>query len=82
MKELRTHDDNRIAVRFACEWRDESGNWLRSSGNENWKFDERGPMRTRIARINGRPIAEAERSLRWPQGRRPIDHPGLTALGL
>jgi uncharacterized protein len=82
VKELWAHDDNRIAVRFAYEWRDDSGNWIRSYGNENWEFDERGLMRTRIASINDRPIAEFERLLRWSAGRRPDDHPGLSALGL
>jgi len=69
-------------VRFAYEWRDDSGNWYRSYGNENWEFDEQGLMRRRIASINDTPISEAERKFRWPQGRRPDDHPGLSDLGL
>ena len=82
IKELWTFGDNRIAVRFAYEWHDDAGNWFRSYGNENWEFDERGLMRRRIASINDLPIKEAERKYRWPLGRRPDDHPGLTDLGL
>jgi uncharacterized protein len=82
IKELWTCADNRIAVRFAYEWHDDSGNWFRSYGNENWEFDADGYMRRRIASINDLPIAEAERSFRWPLGRRPDDQPGLTELGL
>jgi nuclear transport factor 2 (NTF2) superfamily protein len=82
IKELWAFRENRIAVRFAYEWRDDSGNWFRSYGNENWEFDERGLMRRRIASINDRPIAESERKYGWPLGRRPDDHPGLSALGL
>ncbi len=82
IKEVWAFKDNRIAVRFAYEWRDDSNNWYRSYGNENWEFDEHGLMRRRIASINDHPIAESERKFRWPQGRRPDDHPGLSALGL
>ncbi|MEO7576737.1 MAG: DUF1348 family protein [Massilia sp.] len=73
---------NRIAVRFAYEWRDDSGQWYRSYGNENWEFDDAGLMALRIASINDAPIAESERKFHWPQGRRPDDHPTLSALGL
>ena len=82
IKELWAFSDNRIAVRFAYEWRDDSGQWYRSYGNENWEFDERGFMQRRIASINDLPIAASERKFHWPLGRRPDDHPGLTALGL
>jgi nuclear transport factor 2 (NTF2) superfamily protein len=82
IKELWAHDGNRIAVRFAYEWHDESGNWFRSYGNENWEFAENGLMRRRIASINDLAIAGHERKFRWPQGRRPDDHPGLSDLGL
>ncbi len=82
IKELWAHDGNRIAVRFAYEWHDADGNWFRSYGNENWEFAENGLMRRRIASINDLAIAEAERKFRWPQGRRPDDHPGLSDLGL
>jgi nuclear transport factor 2 (NTF2) superfamily protein len=82
IKELWAHQDNRIAVRFAYEWRDHSGHWTRSYGNENWEFDEHGFMRRRIASINDLPIAESDRKYRWPLGHRPDDHPGLTELGL
>ncbi|MDX1711614.1 MAG: nuclear transport factor 2 family protein [Rhodovibrionaceae bacterium] len=82
IKELWTFADNRIAVRFAYEWHDDSGNWTRSYGNENWEFDADGLMRRRIASINDLPIAEADRKFHWPQGRRPDDHPGLSDLGL
>jgi uncharacterized protein len=82
IKEVWAFTDNRIAVRFAYEWRDDSNNWYRSYGNENWEFDEHGLMRRRIASINDQPITESERKFRWPQGRRPDDHPGLSALGL
>ena len=82
VKEVWTQSGNRIAVRFAYEWRDDSGSWFRSYGNENWEFDENGLMRRRIASINDLPIAEAERKYRWPQGPRPADHPGLSDLGL
>jgi nuclear transport factor 2 (NTF2) superfamily protein len=83
IKELWTFEGNRIAVRFAYEWRDDSGNWFRSYGNENWEFDERGLMRRRIASINDLPIAAGERKYHWPApGPRPADHPGLSELGL
>jgi uncharacterized protein len=82
IKELWAFRENRIAVRFAYEWRDDSGHWFRSYGNENWEFDDHGLMRRRIASINDAPIVESERKYRWPLGRRPDDHPGLSALGL
>jgi hypothetical protein len=82
IKELWAHDGNRIAVRFAYEWRDDSGHWFRSYGNENWEFDDAGLMARRIASINDRPITEAERLYHWPLGRRPDDHPSLSVLGL
>ncbi|MDA8050290.1 MAG: nuclear transport factor 2 family protein [Rhodospirillales bacterium] len=82
IKEVWTFASNRIAVRFAYEWHDDSDNWFRSYGNENWEFDENGLMRRRIASINDLPIPEAERKFRWPLGRRPDDHPGLGELGL
>lgn len=82
IKELWAHAGNRIAVRFAYEWHDAAGNWVRSYGNENWEFDESGLMRLRIASINDLPIREADRLFHWPQGRRPDDHPGLSKLGL
>ena len=81
VKELWTFAESRIAVRFAYEWRDDSGHWFRSYGNENWEFDEYGLMRRRIASINDLPIAESDRKYHWPLGHRPEDHPGLTALG-
>jgi uncharacterized protein len=82
IKEVWTFADNRIAVRFAYEWHDDSGHWFRSYGNENWEFAENGLMRRRIASINDLPIAESERKYRWPLGPRPDDHPGLSELGL
>ncbi|MFK3649778.1 DUF1348 family protein [Lysobacter enzymogenes] len=82
IKELWAHDGDRIAVRFAYEWRDDSGQWYRSYGNENWEFADDGRMARRIASINDKPIAEDERKFHWPQGRRPDDHPGLSELGL
>ena len=82
IKELWAHDGNRIAVRFAYEWHDDSGNWFRSYGNENWEFDAQGLMARRFACINDLPIQAGERLFHWPQGRRPDDHPGLSALGL
>lgn len=82
IKELWAFAGNRIAVRFAYEWHDDSGQWFRSYGNENWEFADNGLMQLRIASINDLPIAEAERKYRWPQGRRPDDHPGLSELGL
>jgi nuclear transport factor 2 (NTF2) superfamily protein len=82
IKELWAFTGNRIAVRFAYEWHDDSTNWFRSYGNENWEFDEDGLMRRRIASINDVRIAESDRLYHWPQGRRPDDHPGLSELGL
>jgi nuclear transport factor 2 (NTF2) superfamily protein len=82
IKELWAFRDNRIAVRFAYEWHDDSGHWFRSYGNENWEFDEHGLMRVRFASINDLALAESERKYRWPSGRRPDDHPSLSALGL
>ncbi len=83
IKELWAYDGNRIAVRFAYEWHDDSGNWFRSYGNENWEFDESGLMRTRHASINDLPIKESERKFHWDaSAARPADHPGLTELGL
>ena len=82
IKEVWAFRENRIAVRFAYEWHDESGGWFRSYGNENWEFDEQGLMRVRIASINDLPIKEGERKYHWPLGRRPGDHPSLSALGL
>ena len=82
IKEVWAFRDNRIAVRFAYEWHDDSGNWYRSYGNENWEFDEQGLMRLRIASINDLVIKDSERKYHWPLGRRPDDHPSLSALGL
>jgi len=82
IKEMWAFEDHRIAVRFSYEWHDDSGNWFRSYGNENWEFDEEGLMRVRHASINDLPIAEAERKYRWPLSRRPDNHPGLSDLGL
>lgn len=82
IKEVWTHGADRIAVRFAYEWHDEAGTWFRSHGNENWEFDGHGLMRRRFACINDQPIRESERKFRWPPGRRPDDHPGLSDLGL
>ena len=74
--------DNRIAVRFEYEWHDDSGQWYRSYGNENWEFDEHGLMQVRHASINDLPIREDQRLFHWPLGRRPDEHPGLSQLGL
>ncbi|MCU0928686.1 MAG: nuclear transport factor 2 family protein [Burkholderiaceae bacterium] len=82
IKELWACAGPRIAVRFAYEWHDDSGQWFRSYGNENWEFTEHGLMARRFASINDLPIREDERLLRWPLGRRPDDHPGLSDLGL
>jgi hypothetical protein len=82
IKEVWTHGGNRIAVRFAYEWHDDSGQWFRSYGNENWEFDAEGLMQRRHASINDLPIAAADRKYHWPMGRRPDDHPGLSDLGL
>jgi uncharacterized protein len=81
IKELWTFGGHRIAVRFAYEFRDDSGNWFRAYGNENWEFDDGGLMRRRLACINEHPIAEGERKFHWPLGRRPDDHPGLSHFG-
>ena len=82
IKELWAFTGNRIAVRFAYEWHDDSGHWYRSYGNENWEFNEDGHMTFRIASINDLPIHESDRKYHWPLGRRPDDHPGLSELGL
>jgi nuclear transport factor 2 (NTF2) superfamily protein len=82
IKELWAFHEARIAVRFAYEWHDDSGNWYRSYGNENWEFNEQGLMQRRIASINDLPITQTERKFHWPAGRRPDDHAGLTDLGL
>ena len=82
IKELWAHDGNRIAVRFAYEYHDADGNWFRAYGNENWEFDAQGLMALRYASINDLAISVAERKFHWPLGRRPDDHPGLSALGL
>ena len=82
IKELWAWHENRIAVRYAYEFHDDSGHWFRAYGNENWAFDENGLMRERHASINNLPIAEADRLFHWPLGRRPDDHPGLSDLGL
>ncbi|WIX32416.1 nuclear transport factor 2 family protein [Salinicola sp. JS01] len=82
IKELWAFDGERIAVRYAYEWHDDSGNWFRSYGNENWRFDANGLMAERHASLNDLPIRADERLFHWPLGRRPDDHPGLSALGL
>jgi uncharacterized protein len=82
IKELWSFDGNRIAVRFAYECHDDSGQWYRSYGNENWEFDDRGFMERRFASINDLPISAADRKFSWPLGRRPDDHPSLSDLGL
>ncbi|MES1947959.1 hypothetical protein C84B14_11434 [Salinisphaera sp. C84B14] len=82
IKSLWTYAEDRIAVRFAYEYRDDTGQWYRAYGNENWQFDAAGLMHTRLASINDCPICPDERLFFWPQGRRPDDHPGLTDLGL
>jgi nuclear transport factor 2 (NTF2) superfamily protein len=82
IKELWAFTGDRIAVRFAYEWHDDSGSWFRSYGNENWEFDENGLMRLRFASINDLPIKPEERKYHWPLGRRPDDHAGLSDLGL
>jgi uncharacterized protein len=81
IKELWAFRENRIAVRFAYEWRDDSGSWFRSYGNENWEFNEYGLMMMRHASINDLPIREPDRKYHWPLGRRPDDHPGLSSFG-
>lgn len=82
IRELWAFRENRIAVRFAYEWHDDSGDWFRSYGNENWEFDADGLMRRRLACINDTPIAAADRLFHWPLGRRPDEHRGLSELGL
>jgi nuclear transport factor 2 (NTF2) superfamily protein len=82
VKELWAFSSNRIAVRFAYEFHDDSGTWFRAYGNENWEFDGGGLMQRRLASINEHPIKEADRKLLWPLGRRPDDHPGLSDLGI
>lgn len=82
IKELWAFTENRIAVRFAYEFHDDSGQWFRAYGNENWEFDDDGLMRRRLASINEHPISAEERKFHWPLGRRPDDHPGLSELGL
>lgn len=82
VKELWAYTDNRIAVRFAYEWHDDSGHWYRSYGNENWEFAANGLMQFRHASINDLIIKDSERKFHWPHGRRPDDHPGLSDLGL
>ena len=81
-KTLWSFTGNRIAVRFEYEWHDDSGQWYRSYGNENWEFDSNGLMTTRHASINDLAITADERLFHWPSGRRPDDHPGLSDLGL
>jgi hypothetical protein len=82
IKELWAYEGSRIAVRFAYEYRTDSGEWFRAYGNENWEFAPNGLMRRRIASINDLPIADTERLMHWPAGPRPVDHPGLSDLGL
>jgi nuclear transport factor 2 (NTF2) superfamily protein len=82
IKELWAFSGERIAVRFAYEWHDYSGQWFRSYGNENWEFNDKGLMQHRIASINDLVISESERKFHWPVGRRPDEHPGLSNLGL
>lgn len=81
IKEVWAFDGNRIAVRFAYEWRDDANNWFRSYGNENWAFNDQGLMQRRLACINDMPIKETDRKFHWRLGRRPDDHPGLSAFG-
>ncbi|WP_299372016.1 nuclear transport factor 2 family protein [uncultured Tateyamaria sp.] len=81
IKELWAYGGNRIAVRYAYEYHDDSGNWFRAYGNENWEFDDNGYMANRHASINEHPIREEDRKFRWPLGRRPDDHPGLSYFG-
>ena len=82
IKELWGFRNNRIAVRFAYEWHDDSGHWFRSYGNENWEFNDEGLMQCRFASINDLPIQDADRKFHWPLGRRPDEHPSLSDLGL
>ncbi|WP_417451583.1 DUF1348 family protein [Kordiimonas sp.] len=81
IKELWAYTDNRIAVRFAYEYRDDSGNWFRAYGNENWEFNDEGLMQRRIASINEHTIHDQDRKFHWTLGRRPDDHPGLSEMG-
>jgi nuclear transport factor 2 (NTF2) superfamily protein len=82
VKEVWTFAGNRIAVRFAYEWHDDSAQWFRSHGNENWEFSAQGLMQRRFASINDLPIRADQRLFLWPAGRRPDDHPSLSDLGL
>lgn len=82
IKELWAFTEDRIAVRYAYEWHDDSGNWFRSYGNENWEFNAAGLMQRRFSSINDLPIRESERKFHWPLGPRPAEHPGLSELGL
>ena len=82
IKELWAFDGNRIAVRYAYEWHNDTGHWYRSYGNENWEYDEHGLMRRRFACINDLPIKQSDRRFHWPFGRRPDDHPGLSELAM
>lgn len=82
IKEMWAFTGNRIAVRFAYEWHDDSGHWYRSYGNENWEFNDDGLMASRFASINDLPISDSDRKFHWPLGRRPDDHPGLSELAL
>jgi hypothetical protein len=82
IKEVWGFRENRMAIRFAYEWHDDSESWFRSYGNELWEFDVHGLMRHRFASINDLPISQADRLFHWPLGRRPDDHPGLSELGL
>lgn len=81
VKEVWAYGGNRIAVRFAYEFHDDSGQWFRAHGNENWQFDAAGLMELRLASINEHPITETDRKFHWPLGRRPDDHPGLSDMG-
>jgi len=82
IKELWAFSDHKIAVRFAYEWQDDSGQWYRAYGNENWEFNSKGYMQRRFASINDLPIEDSERLFHWPNGRRPDEHPSLSDLGL
>ena len=82
IKEVWAFHENRIAARFAYEYHDDSGNWFRAHGNEQWEFDANGLMRRREASINDVPIKAGDRKFLWPQGPRPTDFPGLSDLGL
>lgn len=80
--ELWSFENRRLAVRFACEFRDDSGTWFRTYGNENWEYDDSGLVCRRLVSANDHPIGEHERSLRWPSGIRPADCPELSEIGL